>query len=168
MVIEFGHNDGGSLDGEDNGRTDCPGTGDETCQTEYDGKQETVLTFPKYLENASQQFLDKGASVLISSQTPNNPWESGEFSYEPSRFVGYAELVADVAGVGYVDHRAYTAAIFEQLGLETVDSYFPNDHTHTSPEGAQAVANAFLKAVVCSNVDLSAAVTATDLPGECL
>lgn len=28
VVIEFGHNDGGSLSsGEDNGRTDCPGTG---------------------------------------------------------------------------------------------------------------------------------------------
>ena len=167
MVIEFGHNDGGSLS-NDNGRTDCPGEGDETCETVYDGQPETVLTFPKYLENATQMFLDKGASVLISSQTPNNPWESGEFVHQPSRFVDLARIAAETAGVDYVDHEAYMAAIFEQLGYDTVSSYYPNDHTHTSPEGAQVAADSFLKAVVCSGVELSNVVTATNLPGNCL
>ncbi|KAL5354978.1 SGNH hydrolase-type esterase domain-containing protein [Aspergillus floccosus] len=167
VVIEFGHNDGGSLS-TDNGRTDCPGTGGETCETVYNGVAETVLTFPAYLENASKLFLNKGAHVLISSQTPNNPWESGSFVYQPSRFVGYAELAAQVAGVDYVDHGAYVASIFETLGAATVDSYFPNDHTHTSPEGAQVVADAFLKAVACSDVALKSVLTTTDFPGECL
>lgn len=36
VVIEFGHNDGGSLTPTDNGRTDCGGTGDETCETTYE------------------------------------------------------------------------------------------------------------------------------------
>ncbi|RHZ49836.1 rhamnogalacturonan acetylesterase RgaE [Aspergillus thermomutatus] len=168
VVIEFGHNDGGSLSTTDNGRTDCPGTGDETCTTTYNGVTETVLTFPKYLENAAQLFLAKGAKVLISSQTPNNPWETGTFSYSPSRFVGYAELAAQVAGVDYVDHGAYVADIFESLGLSTVDSYFPNDHTHTSPAGAQVVANAFLKAVVCRGVALKDVLKTTSFAGECL
>ena len=35
VIIEFGHNDGGSLSTSDNGRTDCGGTGDETCHTTY-------------------------------------------------------------------------------------------------------------------------------------
>ncbi|KAF9889327.1 hypothetical protein FE257_007437 [Aspergillus nanangensis] len=168
VVIEFGHNDGGSLSSSDNGRTDCGGTGDETCETVYDGVAETVLTFPKYLENASQMFLDKGAHVLISSQTPNNPWESGTFSYGASRFVEYAQLAAEVAGVDYVDHGAYVASIFESLGLDTVTSYFPNDHTHTSPEGAQVVAEAFLKAVACSDVAFNDVLATTDFAGECL
>lgn len=34
VVIEFGHNDGGSLS-NDNGRSDCYGEGDETCTTVY-------------------------------------------------------------------------------------------------------------------------------------
>lgn len=106
--------------------------------------------------------------MLISSQTPNNPWESGSFVYEPSRFVGYAELAAQVAGVDYVDHGAYVASIFETLGAGTVDSYFPNDHTHTSPAGAQVVADAFFKAVACSNVALKSVLTTTNFPGECL
>jgi rhamnogalacturonan acetylesterase len=168
VVIEFGHNDGGSLSTSDNGRTDCPGTGDETCTTTYNGVRETVLTFPKYLENAAKMFKDKGAKVLISSQTPNNPWETGTFSYSGSRFVGYAKLAAQVAGVDYVDHGAYVADRYKTLGKTTVDSYFPNDHTHTSPAGAQVVANAFLKAVVCSGVHLKEVLKTTNFPGRCL
>jgi rhamnogalacturonan acetylesterase len=34
VIIEFGHNDGGSLN-NDNGRSDCFGAGSETCQTTY-------------------------------------------------------------------------------------------------------------------------------------
>lgn len=34
VVIEFGHNDGGSLT-TDNGRSDCFGDGTQTCQTTY-------------------------------------------------------------------------------------------------------------------------------------
>lgn len=33
VVVEFGHNDGGSLTPTDNGRTDCFGDGTQTCQT---------------------------------------------------------------------------------------------------------------------------------------
>ncbi|KAI9926097.1 hypothetical protein ASPWEDRAFT_169961 [Aspergillus wentii DTO 134E9] len=168
VVIEFGHNDGGSLSSSDNGRTDCPGTGDETCTTTYDGQTETVLTFPAYLENASKAFVAKGAKVLISSQTPNNVWETGEYVYSASRFVEYAQLAAEVAGVDYVDHGAYVAAICKSLGANTVDGYYPNDHTHTSVEGAQVVANAFLKAVACGDAALKDVLTTTDFDGECL
>ncbi|KFY30921.1 hypothetical protein V493_01556 [Pseudogymnoascus sp. VKM F-4281 (FW-2241)] len=144
VVIEFGHNDGGSLTPTDNGRTDCGGTGDETCETVYDGVAETVLTFPRYLENAANAITAKGAFVVISSQTPNNPFESGEFIYSGSRFVDMAALAASNAGVDYVDHGQYTANAFEASGAETVNAYFPNDHTHTSPAGALAVGDAFL------------------------
>ena len=167
MVIEFGHNDGGSLS-TDNGRTDCSGEGDETCATVYDGVDETVLTFPAYLENAANNLTSLGANVLISSQTPNNPWESGSFAYTPSRFVGYAQVAAETASVAYVDHGAYVANIFDSLGAEAVDAFFPNDHTHTSPDGALVVAQAFLKAVVCGDVALTEDLSSTDFAGDCL
>jgi rhamnogalacturonan acetylesterase len=150
VIIEFGHNDGGSLTPTDNGRTDCSGTGDE------------------YLENAASTFKAKGANVLISSQTPNNPWETGTFTYSPSRFVGYAELAAQTAGVSYVDHGAYVADIFESLGADVVDAYFPLDHTHTSPAGASVVAQAFFKAVVCGGVGLESLLNTESFEGECL
>ncbi|KAJ6181347.1 hypothetical protein N7519_011808 [Penicillium mononematosum] len=167
VVIEFGHNDGGSLS-TDNGRTDCPGTGSETCSTTYNGVAETVLTFPAYIENATKMFKAKGANVIISSQTPNNPWETGTFSYSPSRFVGYAQLAAEAAGVPYVDHGAYVADRFETLGQTAVNAYFPSDHTHTSAAGASVVAQAFFKAVVCGDVVLKSSLTTTSFPGSCL
>jgi rhamnogalacturonan acetylesterase len=34
VVVEFGHNDGGSLS-KDNGRSDCGGDGAQTCETTY-------------------------------------------------------------------------------------------------------------------------------------
>lgn len=48
----------------------------------------------------------KGATVVLSSQTPNNLWETGSFVSSPSRFVGY-QLTAQKAlgsGVYFVDH----------------------------------------------------------------
>lgn len=169
-MIEFGHNDGGSLSsGSDNGRTDCPGSGKETCSTTYDGKSETVLTFAAYVASAAKTLAAKGAHVVVSSQTPNNVWESGSYEYEASRFVSGAETAAKAAKVSYVDHGAYVAAQYEALGKDAVDAFYPVDHTHTSPEGAQVVADAFLKAVVCANDDAFTNVLAkTDFDGDCL
>lgn len=151
VIIEFGHNDGGSLS-KDNGRTACPGAGSETCKSTYNGQQVTVLTYPAYLLNAGKALVAKGAKVIISSPTPNNPWEGGNFSYGPGRFTTYSKSVADQIGANamFVDHGQYTANIFKTLGKAKVDSFFPNDHTHTSPAGADAVSKAFVKAVLCA------------------
>ncbi|RAL01129.1 SGNH hydrolase [Aspergillus ibericus CBS 121593] len=162
VIIEFGHNDGGSLS-SDNGRTDCSGTGTEVCYSEYDGVNETILTFPAYLENAANTFQKIGATVIISSQTPNNPWETGSFVDDPPRFVGYAEIAADTAGTSYVDHFAYVDQVYEALGADTVDAFFPVDHTHTSAEGADVVAKAFLRGVVCGGLGLADELVTDDL-----
>ena len=151
VIIEFGHNDGGSLS-NDNGRTACPGAGSETCKSTYNGQTVTVLTYPAYLTNAGKALVAKGAKVIISSPTPNNPWEGGSFSYAPSRFTTYCQSVAQQIGKDamFVDHGTYTANIFKTLGKSKVDSFFPNDHTHTSGAGADVVNKAFVKAVLCA------------------
>ncbi|KAF2852434.1 carbohydrate esterase family 12 protein [Plenodomus tracheiphilus IPT5] len=152
VIIEFGHNDGGSLSSSDNGRSVCPGTGSETCQSTYNGQQVTVHTFPYYLTEAGKKLIAKGAKVIIASQTPNNPWESGSFVYtDGGRFVTYAEDVAKALGSNamYVDHGAYTANIWKSYGKAKTDTFFPQDHTHTSPAGAAVVAKAFVKGLQC-------------------
>ncbi|KAH7101534.1 SGNH hydrolase-type esterase domain-containing protein [Auriculariales sp. MPI-PUGE-AT-0066] len=148
VVIEFGHNDGGSLSTDN----------------------ETVLTFPAYLQNAGSAMMAKGAKVVMSSQTPNNPWESGTFSYSGSRFVTYAQLAAQRIGATYVDHGQYVANRFQTLGLTTTNSYFPQDHTHTSPKGADVVQAAFVKAVLCGSNPLSAVIknTTSGVLGSCV
>lgn len=151
VIIEFGHNDGGSLS-NDNGRTDCPGSGNETCSSYYNGQWVTVLTYPAYLVNAGRAMVAKGAKVIISSPTPNNPWESGSFSYNGNRFTTYSRDAASKIGPNamFVDHGTYTANIFHTLGKSRVDAMFPNDHTHTSPAGADVVAGAFVKGILCA------------------
>ncbi|KAH7077910.1 SGNH hydrolase-type esterase domain-containing protein [Paraphoma chrysanthemicola] len=174
VVIEFGHNDGGSLKPTDNGRSNCPGVGTETCQTTYNGVAETVHTFSWYLTEAGKAIIAKGAKVIISSQTPNNPWETGTFAYtDGGRFVGYARDVAKALGSNamYVDHGAYTASYFKSIGAAKTNAFFPVDHTHTNPAGADAVSKAFFKGVQCAGGGFLKGyvknATAT-IPGTCL
>ncbi|KAL2157906.1 hypothetical protein VTH06DRAFT_4961 [Thermothelomyces fergusii] len=148
VVIEFGHNDGGSPNGpDDNGRSDCPGTGNEIC---YSGKTgEIVYTFNHYVEAAARSYIARGARVIISSQTPNNMWEGGTYNPAPSRFVGYAATAARNVGYGasFVDHFQAVGAMFWRLGNQATNALYPQDHTHTSPQGADLVAQAFVQAV---------------------
>ncbi|CAI4212314.1 unnamed protein product [Parascedosporium putredinis] len=162
VVIEFGHNDGGSLS-SDNGRSACFGDGEETCQTTYNGVAETVHTFPWYLKQASTKFLAKGAKVILSETTPNNPWEGGSFSWGPSRFFYYTWLAS--AQLGGPDAGA---------GAAVVNAGFPQDHTHTGPAMADMVSQSFVLGLACgtsalaSNVKNSTADLTSGVLGPCI
>lgn len=149
VVIEFGHNDGSSPNSaNDNGRSACPGTGPEVCKSGKTG--ETVYTFNYYVEKAARTFIAKGAEVIVSSQTPNNVWEGGRFNGAPSRFVAYAASAAKNVGApgsSFVDHFQATVNMMAKLGNAKTNALFPRDHTHTSPEGGDLVAQAFVQAV---------------------
>jgi rhamnogalacturonan acetylesterase len=148
VIIEFGHNDGGSLS-KDNGRSDCGGSGSETCTT-----------------------ADGGARVIISSPTPDNTCESGTCSYTASKFTGYCKIVVQNAGdmASFVDHGKYVANEFAKLGADVVKGYYPKDHTHTSPIGADVVAAQFVKGVLCANDSFATYVknTTESIDGKCL
>jgi rhamnogalacturonan acetylesterase len=137
VIIEFGHNDGGSLTPTDNGRTDCGVVNNNyatTCKTTYEyvccqlvgpsmwlicvysGVAETVLTYEAYYANAAKALIAKGAKVILSSPTPDNPWESGTFVYSASRFTGYGRDAATATGAVFVDHGLYTADNFKNAG----------------------------------------------------
>ncbi|KAI1135537.1 carbohydrate esterase family 12 protein [Hypoxylon sp. FL0543] len=163
VVIEFGHNDGGSLS-TDNGRTDCPGDGAQTCQTTYNGVQETVLTYPAYYKNAAKLFLDKGAKVILNSPTPNNVCESGTCVSDESRFDYYAwHAAAELASpdVYHVPHKQYAVQAMKNLGPEIVNANYPKDHTHTGPYMADVMAGSFVLGLRCGTTALGAAVKNT-------
>ncbi|KAK0102737.1 hypothetical protein ONS95_006335 [Cadophora gregata] len=150
VIIEFGHNDSGSLSKNDNGRSDCPGSGTEKCVTPAGVVVETYIT---YLTNAAKSLIAKGAKVIISSPTPNNICEGTTCSYAPSRFTAYGKQVAKNAGdhASFIDHGQYLANEYIRLGKTKVDTFYPVDHTHTSSTGAMVVADTFAQAVVCGN-----------------
>ncbi|TKX22248.1 hypothetical protein C1H76_5538 [Elsinoe australis] len=169
VIIELGHNDGGSPNsGTDNGRSDCPGTGAETCQTTYNGVAETVLTFNAYIQNAANALKAKGVNVILSSQTPNNPVESGKFSYVPARFVAAMKLASTNTKTLYIDHGNYTAQAYKRRTVAQVNAFFPREHTHTSPQGADVVAKAFVKGLSCSTSALKGYIKNAIIEGTCL
>ncbi|KAF7559179.1 hypothetical protein G7046_g4984 [Stylonectria norvegica] len=148
VVIEFGHNDGGSPESSDNGRSDCPGTGTQTCISDTTG--ETVYTFVFYVVQAAKLMTAKGATVILSSQTPNNQWETGSWSGAASRFVGYQKTATTAlasSSVTFVDHFQAVSNAYLKLGNAAVNAFYPNDHTHTSPAGADLSAQAFTQAI---------------------
>lgn len=108
VIIEFGHNDGGSLTPTDNGRSDCVGAGSETCTT---AAGVVVQTYPTYLTNAAKLMTAKGAHVIISSPTPDNTCESGTCTYTAPRFTGYGSIIVSNVGsmAAFVDHGQYLA-----------------------------------------------------------
>ncbi|KAK4551464.1 hypothetical protein LTR86_011156 [Recurvomyces mirabilis] len=150
VVIEFGHNDGNPLVPVDNGRSDCSpmnGTGyDTTCTTTYNGT-EYVLTYTRYLTNAALLYRARGVNVIISTATTNNLWETGNFTYTANRFVQYARDAAHESSSTFVDHGQAMADAYKALGPSAVDAFYPHDHTHTSPAGAEVVAKAFVTAL---------------------
>lgn len=75
--------------------------------------------------------------------------ETGTFEYDAPRFVGYQKTAAASVGDGatFVDHFNAVELMYQQLGDATVTAYYPSDHTHTSPTGADMVAQAFVQAI---------------------
>lgn len=92
----------------------------------------------------------KGAIPIVSSQTPDNIWTNGVIGAGP-RFVGYAQTSASRTGVTYVDHYDYVAQAYDRLGQTATTAFYPVDHTHTTPAGANVVAQAFVRGLLCGN-----------------
>ncbi|KAJ7170040.1 rhamnogalacturonan acetylesterase [Mycena filopes] len=170
VVIEFGHNDG--LSGTvDNGREDAFGDvyGTTATVTETNGSTVVIHTFTFYMQNAILALKAKGATVIVSSQTPDNIWTGSSIGAGP-RFVLYAQEVAATNGVTYVDHYDYVAQAYDKIGQTAVTAWYPIDHTHTLPAGAQVVAQAFIRGLLCGTSTLKAKVNALGqaAPNGCL
>ncbi|KAJ7446493.1 rhamnogalacturonan acetylesterase [Mycena galericulata] len=170
VIIEFGHNDG--LSGAvDNGREDAFGDSYNVTATvtETDGSTLVIHTFNYYMQNAIVGLKAKGASVVVSSQTPDNIWTGDSIAAGP-RFVLYAQEVAANNSVTYVDHYSYVAQAYDKIGETTVNTYYPIDHTHTLPVGAQIVSEAFVRGLLCGTSMLKTNVNAAGeaVPNGCL
>jgi len=78
------------------------------------------------------QVQPKGATPIMSSQTPDNPYDnSPTIVNAPPRFVQYARDAAAAADVAYIDHFAEVICAYSKLGKAIVDAFYPNDILHT-------------------------------------
>jgi rhamnogalacturonan acetylesterase len=127
--------------------------------TNSSGSHVVIHTFPFYIQNAVTALQAKGAIPIVSSQTPDNIWTGNAISAGP-RFVGYMVTVGTRTGAVYVDHYNYVAQAYDKLGQTLVTSWYPLDHTHTSPTAANVVAEAFVRGLLCGTSTLKAKVNA--------
>lgn len=138
LLIQFGHNDGGSL--RQSYRASIKGNGEETQDVtdEKTGKQVTVHTYGWYIRKYITDAKAKGATPIVLSLVPRNIWVEDKTVARSNKDYGkWAEEAAKAEGVAFVDLNDIIARRYEQIGKEKVTSdFFPGDHTHTSPAGA--------------------------------
>lgn len=151
VFIQFGHNDVGGPN--NNPKGSAGGTGDETVKVKLNGVEEVVHTFPWYIRYFANQVLQKGATPLVLSLTPNFSFTNGKVP-EPSRFAGYMKLVSDELKIPFIDHYNYIARNWEKLGEAYIkkNNWFPTDYKHTSPEAADFNAKMIISGIKCQKI----------------
>lgn len=136
VLIQFGHNDGGDLDGA-KPRGTLKGIGEETREvTLPDGSKETVRTFGGYVRQYIADARAKEATPILLTLTVRNVWKDGKIE----RDMGYGDTLRQIAAAEHVqlaDMGTLAADAFESLGQEKTAALFPIDHTHTSAQGAE-------------------------------
>ncbi len=138
MLIQFGHNDGGAINDERRARGSLRGLGDETEEIDNltTHKHEVVHTYGWYMRKYIADAKAKDATPIVLSLTVRNIWRDGEVERGSGRYGSWAAEVAKSQDTAFVDVTTIIADEYERLGHEKVAEFFPQDHTHTSPDGA--------------------------------
>ena len=151
VLIQFGHNDGGPPD-QDRARGSLPGLGGESKDfTLPNGSKETVYTFGHYMRQFIAETKAKGATPVVLSLTVRNIWKEGTVERGPGSYSKWSADLAKTADVRFLDVNNAIADRYEKLGPEKVAQLFPEDHTHTSPAGAELVASLVVSTIKGAN-----------------
>ncbi len=138
VLMQFGHNDGGSV--TTSYRASLKGNGDET-QSVTDsktGKTEVVHTYGWYMRKYIADAKAKGAAPMVLSPVPRNIWSpDNKVARNASDYGKWASEAAQAESVPFVDLNAIIADRYDALGPDKVKLFFPGDHTHTNPAGAE-------------------------------
>lgn len=175
LLLQMGHNDGGDLGGP-KPRGDLKGIGDETAEVAqttgpYTGKVETIHTFGWYLRKMIDEAKAKGVHPLLLTTTVRNIWKAPDGSAcgaatQPAcppgahieRDMGYDDWIRQVGAqeeIPVLELGNVEADRLEGLGPEKTAVLFPKDHTHTSPQGAELVAQSVAASIRASGSPLA-------------
>jgi len=143
VLMQFGHNDGGKVSGEfapgRPSRASLKGNGEETQDAEVGttGKKETVHTYGWYLRKFIKDAKARGATPIVLSPVPHNDWKDGSVRRSTNDYTQWASDAAKSENVPFIDLNDIVARHYEALGQDKVKEFFPQEHTHTSVEGAR-------------------------------
>ncbi|HVW09092.1 MAG TPA: GDSL-type esterase/lipase family protein, partial [Bryobacteraceae bacterium] len=139
VIIQFGHNDGGDINGEKIARGSLPGLGEETQEIDNNvtKQHETVHTFGWYMRKMIADTKAKGAVPILFSLTVRNIWTDGHVERGSGRYGEWTQQIAKNENVTFVDFTNFAADRFEQMGEAAMAPLYPKDHTHTNDAGAE-------------------------------
>ena len=150
VIMQFGHNDSGPLDDTARARGTINGIGDSTknIYNPITKQNEVVHTYGWYLTKMVNDAKAKGAAVFICSPIPRNEWKDGKLiRYNGTGYGLWAKQTAEATGAYFIDLNSITADTYDAMGQEKVKPLFPNEHTHTSKEGAAINAASIIKGI---------------------
>jgi len=137
VFIQWGHNDGGAPDMSPY-RGSLPGLGEETKDiAAQKSGTETVHTYGWYMRKYINDTRSKKATPILLSLTVRDIWKDGKVERGSGRFSAWTAEIAKAEKVDFIDLTNIIADHFDKLGQEKVHTFYPKDHTHTSPEGAE-------------------------------
>ncbi|HEU4932529.1 MAG TPA: DUF4982 domain-containing protein, partial [Pyrinomonadaceae bacterium] len=96
VLIQFGHNDGGTINDASRARGSLPGTGEETQEIDnlLTKEHEVVHTYGWYLRKMIADTKAKGAIPIVLSLTMRNIWKDGRVERGSGKFGQWAYEVA--------------------------------------------------------------------------
>ena len=150
VLMQFGHNDGGPVQGG-TGRASLKGNSDETQEIadEKSGEKEVVHTYGWYIRKCLADAKAKGATPIVLSPVPRNIWtDDGKVARASKDYGQWAAEAAKAEGADFIDLNDRVARRYEAAGPEKVKKeYFGQDHTHTTPAGAELNAAAVVEGI---------------------
>lgn len=140
VVVQFGHNDNGPINDNFRARGTIKGVGDESEEIDniLTKKHEVVHSYGWYLRKYAADTKAKGATAILCSLIPRKTWTpEGKIERAVSNYGGWAAHSAQQTGAFFVDLNEIIARKYEALGKEKVETFFADERTHTTKEGAQ-------------------------------
>jgi lysophospholipase L1-like esterase len=149
VIMQFGHNDNGSLNDTSRARGTIKGIGDETEAIDnlLTKQHEIVHSYGWYLRKFVADTRAKGATPIICSLVPRKIWKDGKIARNKQDYAGWAEKVASAERVPFLDLNERIAQRYDTLGEEKVNALFADEHTHTSADGAKLNATVVVEAL---------------------
>jgi len=145
VLIQFGHNDASPVNEDESvppekrrSRGSIPSLGEETQDIVniISKKPEVIHTYGWYMRKMIADVKARGATPLVLSLTVRNEWKNGKVERYNGPWRKFSHELADTAGLAYLDLTRLIADEYQKLGQEKVNAFFPKDHTHTGPAGA--------------------------------
>lgn len=147
VLMQFGHNDASAINDDKRARGTIRGIGSESQEIDniLTGKRETVYSYGGYLRKYILETRAKGATPVVVSLIPRKAWieegpDAGKVRRNKGDYAGWAEQVARMEKVGFIDLNELAARRYDEMGREGVMKMFPvtvpDERIHTNWAGA--------------------------------